>query len=316
MKRRSVCYWLLLCVLTLVSCQELTVQPRKPIQFVPSSSVAVLSVDWQKVRTDNYLKAVVKGNEIEKLFHSLGLNDQQIDELVAFGEPNDSGQETGGIILKGSFKAKPVISALKEQGWIEDSYEGYTLYHSPAEDAWLVAVKSRMLVVGARASVESVIEVEKDPDASITSVESIHTLVKRFDRSRPPVLMILAFPQVYQDIGSAALDIASILLDAAGLGPLGTLLDKIGFAKGLACSISRKGNSVPVELMVMMKDEEAAKFLSGSLNLLQGISRGLPEGGMSQSDQEAMRTFQSMVISREKDVLSIKLVMAEEDLTR
>jgi hypothetical protein len=128
--------------------------------------------------------------------------------------------------------------------------------------------------------------------------------------------MILAFPQVYQDIGSAALDIASILLDAAGLGPLGTLLDKIGFAKGLACSISRKGNSVPVELMVMMKDEEAAKFLSGSLNLLQGISRGLPEGGMSQSDQEAMRTFQSMVISREKDVLSIKLVMAEEDLTR
>jgi len=66
----------------------------------------------------------------------------------------------------------------------------------------------------------------------------------------------------------------------------------------------------------MMKDEESARFLSGSLNLLKGVSGLLPKEEMSQSDQEAIRAFQSMVISREKDVLSIKLMMEEKDLTQ
>lgn len=313
MKRRLIYYWLLLLLSISLSCKEPSVQFREPIKFVPSSSIIMLQVNWSKVYTDDYLKAIVEGDEIKKLLYNLNLNDQQIDELVAFAGSDDFGEETSGIILKGSFRSRSVMGALKAQGWIEDSYEGYTLYRSPAEDVWVTALKSHMLVVGVRMGVENVIEVEKDPDASIISMETISTLVRRFDRNRSPISMILVFPQAYQDMGSTALDISSMLLDAAGLGPLGTVLDKIGFAKGLACSISRKDDSFPIELMVMMKDEEAAEFLSGSLNLLKSFSKWLPEDGMSQSDREAVRAFQSMMISREKDILSIRLVMAKED---
>jgi hypothetical protein len=161
-----------------------------------------------------------------------------------------------------------------------------------------------------------VIDVELNPETSFAATQPFDKLVARFNRHRSPLSTIVAPPPTYQDMGEAALAITSGLLDFAGLGPIGTLVEKIGFARGFGFSISRSDGSFPIEFVAIMKDEAAAGFLSGTLNLLKGMTTLVPQQNMSQSDREAIQAFQSMTIVRDHEILSVTMVMAEKDLMR
>jgi hypothetical protein len=120
-------------------------------------------------------------------------------------------------------------------------------------------------------------------------------------------------PQETQDMADAVMKISSGVLDLAGVGSLGTLLEKVGTLHGAGCNIARSGNSFPVELVVMLKDESTAGLISGSLNLMKQLAVA-PRGNVSPSDAAAYRSFQSMSITRNHEVLFIKLTMAEQEL--
>ncbi len=138
-------------------------------------------------------------------------------------------------------------------------------------------------------------------------------LVPQLTAGGHPISVIVAFPQALQDAGGAAVELSSSLLDFAGLGPLGELLRKIGFAKGLGYSIARRGDAFPVELVAVMKDEEAAGLVSGTLNLLKGLALSLPQ---SADDREAIRPLEDLSVEREGEILTIRFVMTERDLAR
>jgi hypothetical protein len=125
--------------------------------------------------------------------------------------------------------------------------------------------------------------------------------------------MLLVMPQEVQDMANAALKFSSSVMDLAGVGALGVLLEKIGMVNGAGCNISRSGSSFPVEMVVMLKDESTAGLISGSLNLLKHFAAA-PTGNMSPADAEANRSFQSMSITRNHEVLSIKMTMSEREL--
>jgi hypothetical protein len=52
--------------------------------YVPSSSYAVLAVNWKTVRMDPDLKRICKGAEVEKLFAQLGIDEGTVTEFAVF----------------------------------------------------------------------------------------------------------------------------------------------------------------------------------------------------------------------------------------
>lgn len=310
--RRIVLYGALcICSFSSLSCR--TFRSLRPIQLVPSTSVVVASIRWAEVREDDRLRKVIEGDEIEKmlqeLLHVLEIPDAQIVEALAFSEAAESADISAGMILSGSYDARAVIRSLEARGWNRQTYRGYKLYSNPAEEIGLTLLRSGLLVSGTLKGIKEVIDVELNPDQGLASSEPFDRLEAQFGNQQYPISAIIIFPQSLQDVTGAAVELSSALLDFAGLGPLGEILRKIGFAKGLGFSIARRGDSFPVELVAIMKDEEAAGFISGVLNLLKEIGSSLPPEA---PDEE--KRIRDLSVDRDGAILKVQWVMTEEDL--
>ena len=306
--------YVLLCLgaLSLIGCRTLS---RRPLaELVPANSFAMLSVNWSAVNKDDRLKRMVKGVEIEKIFRELSISSNNVAEVAIFSDLQSSSGATSGIIMRGSYRIRTVVDSLKAQGWHERIYHRYKVYSKAAEDKWLAPLNSGALVLGTKAGIEGAINAEINPRESFASTQSYRQLKSGFNANRPPIQMIVAIPTALQDMASTALQFSSAILDFAGVGALGWLLDKIGYLRGFGCSISRNGSSFPVEMVAIMKNEEAASFVSGSLNLLKELALAAPKGNMSQSDVENAQAIRNMSVTRVHDSLQIKVVLAEKDL--
>lgn len=287
--------------------------PRTLLSYVPSSSFAVLAVKWQSVMKDQDLKKIAKGADIEKLFADLGVTSEEVTEFVVFGDLQSSTGSTG-LIAKGNFDSKNLVNSLKKRGWEEQDLEGKRIYVNPRDGSCLTTFDANLFMFGTQSGVKAVFIARAKPELRFTSNPAYKTLSARFDGKQYPILMMAAFPQASQDMANAALQISSTVMDLAGVGPLGELLNKIGYAKGLSCGISRNNESFPVEVSAIMKDEESAKFVSGALNLLKSLAALAPQNQGSQRDMEAARAIQNMSIDRSREILSIRMTMARRDL--
>jgi len=315
MRRLLFSFLILLSVLSLEACHFSTRQ-RPLVELAPSSSFVVLSVNWSKVKREATLKRMIKGVEIEKLFHELGINSDYVDELVLFSDIQIENGGANGIIMRGSYKTRGILDSLKAQGWTENSYQGYKVYSNVSNSEWFAILKSSSMVLGTREGVEGAIRAEKDPKLCFASNQSYKKLVTNLSRERPPISLMVAFPVALQDMASASLKVSSFVLDLAGFGLLGAVMDRIGFVRGFGCSVSRNSNSFPVELVAIMQDEETAGLISGSLNMLKELTRAAPKGSMLPSDVEIAQSIQNMVVTRNHDVLQIRALITEGSLAR
>lgn len=284
-------------------------------ELIPADALVVLSLNWQVVRSDADLLALVKGAEFRKVLAQMNVDEAAVADIAVF---SDGGEGAGGstaMLLSGSFDGSEVAESVKGRGWREESYNGRTVYVSPADGTRLAALDSGMLVCGTKKGVEGVIRVEVDGGESFASTDVYERLSPLFDTAEHPISMMIAFPQQVQDATHAALELSSVVMDFAGIGPIGQLMSKIGYSRAIGCTIGREGELFPVELVAVMKDEEAAAFVSGGLNLLKGLGAlaGQPQA-RTPEEAEALRSFQSMTIDREGDVLSIGLVMSKRNL--
>lgn len=285
-------------------------------ELIPADALVVLSVDWQAVRGDRDLLALAKGAEFKKLFAEVNVGEEAVNYLAVFGDGGEGPGASAGLLLGGSFDADAVAEHVKSRGWREDVYRGHAIYLSPGGGAtFLALLDSGALVCGTRKGVEAVIRVASDEGASLASTETYERLAPLFEHEGRPVSMMIAFPQHAQDAAAAALELSSVVMDFAGVGALGQLMSKIGYSRAIGCSIGREGESFPVELVAVMKDEEAATLVSGGLTLLKGLGAlAGPPRARTAEEAEALRSFQSMSIDRDGDVLSIGLVMNRSSL--
>jgi hypothetical protein len=284
------------------------------VKLAPASSFAVLSLNWETVSRDSDLKRITKGSEIERMFEQLDIVSSSVTELAIFSDAGKSYDASNGIILRGSFKNDEVVAGLKRRGWLEQSYHGRKIYTNPVDRIYLISLKRNVLALGTRTGVEQTVEAEENSEASFASNGIYRKLSKHVGDKRFPVAMVIAIPQTTQDMAATALQVSSVVLDMAGVGPLGELLNKIGYARGVGCVISRKNDAFPMEMTVIMKDESAATLVSGGLNLMKSLSAMAPKNNLSQTDQEALQSLQSLFISREHEVISIKMTIARNDL--
>jgi hypothetical protein len=288
---------------------------RRPlVELIPADALVVLYVNWQAVRGDRDLTALIKGAEFKRILDEVGVNEQTVTRLAVFGDGTAGPSGSTGMLLNGSFNAREVIDAARGRGWARESYEGHEVYVSQGDGTCLAALDSGTLACGTKRGVAGVFNAQSDTKESFASTAPYKRLSKLFKEGGAPVSMILAFPQHLQDAADAALKVGSLMMDFTGVGPLGQLMSKIGYARAIGCTIGREGESFPVELVALMKDEEAATFVSGGLTLLKGIGALAGQSlARSPEEAEALRNFQNMSVSRKAEVLTVGLVMSRRN---
>lgn len=307
---------LTLCLLApwLVGCGRSYGQ-RPLAELIPADALVVLSVNWQAVRGDRDLLSLIKGAEFKRILGEIGVNEQTVTRLAVFGDGTAGPAGSTGMLLNGSFNAREVLDAARGRGWARESYDGHEAYVSQGDGTRLAALDSGTLACGTKRGVAGVFHAQSDTEESFASTATYKRLSKLFKGGGAPVSMILAFPQHLQDAADAVLKVASLMMDFTGVSPLGQLMSKIGYARALGCTIAREGESFPVGLVAVMKDEEATTFVSGGLTLLKGIGALAGQSfARSPEEAEALRNFQNMSVTRKGEVLTVELVMSRRNL--
>ncbi|MBC7929136.1 MAG: hypothetical protein H7Z38_01050 [Rubrivivax sp.] len=287
-----------------------------PMGLVPSGGIAVLRIDWAAARGNAPLREAVKGDEVEKLLGRIGVRSGDVAEAVVFTDFAGSNKSDTAMILKGRARLQAAGNTLRERGWVERAFGSYRIFTEAAGDSCLAQLRSGFLVVGTKGGVERVIGVESAGGKSIFASASFRKLLAQTARAGHPVSLMMTLPQEYQDAGDVAVKAAAVLLDFTGLGPLGSLLDKVGLARGVGFSFTRDGDSTPVNLVALMKDEGAASLVSGTLTLLKGAASLLPAHNESPADRQARQVFESMSVVRTREVVSVRLTIPESPTGR
>lgn len=305
---------LFILLLLLVSCQPSSSKLKVPLQWIPGQAVAVLIIDWPQAAADEKLMRIVNGNQLKQTLDSLHINSAAIEQVIVFSNLHENSQ-TEGIIISGSFKTNDLIKYLSAKQWQQLQYRKHLVYQQPGSDFCIAPIRSpRSILLGSKSTVEQTIDAKLNLQPGLAEIEPFNRLFRNTYNKRAPVSMVVAFPQNFQDIGNAALNISSSLLDLAGLSPLAKLLDAVGFARGIGFSIFHKQNAYPVELMGIMRNEETAANIAGTINLLKGLTALVPQKNLSFSEREAMESFKTLSVKRDKDILSITLIMRSADL--
>jgi hypothetical protein len=302
---------LVLCVLCACGNEAAAQRVGSPLALVPSNSIVVIKLNWKTIQRDEQLRRVVIGNEFERLLRQWSLDSNEVTECAIFSDLKSSSAAITGMILSGTYNSREVISRLKGLGWKGYSYRARTVYSNEVDGSHLASLKSGLLIVGTKASVESVIEVEAKPRAGLMLKQPLRTIFTSLGADRQPLSFMMALPEMYQDMADIAFKVGTTVINLAGLSPLGTILDKIGLARALGFSISREGHSFPTQIVALMKDESAAGLVSGTLNLLKSLPLMVSNSRTSPRDSEAMEALRGASVGRKGALLSIKFRMPE-----
>jgi hypothetical protein len=253
---------------------------------------------------------MLNADQLDKALSKLKISGNDLSEIVIFSGMNSSPTGFLGGIFRGTYNASTLTAKLKSLGLAEETYKGRTIYVERDQSCSTV-LRSGMLAVGSRKGVEGVIDVELNPRLRLTSKPPFTTLLARFVASRQPISFMMALPLEYQAVSDVATKVVSTVFSLSGLGPLGYVVDKIGFPKALGFSIERRLNTFPTELVAEMKDSYSAALISGTLNVAQAIDLQMLSDRMNPSDREMLKNIS---VNRDGALLAIKMTLREQDL--
>jgi hypothetical protein len=286
-------------VLLIVSC--CTTRESSLLRLVPVESCAIMSIEWSSIKDDSELKRVIKGDHFDALLRELGLDGESINTMVVFSALDN--QAMSGLLFRGSLDSKKVTRELKKNGWTEDSVEGHKVYVKAAD--YIALPSSKTLFAGTRDGAVAVFRAADNSKESIVASDVYKKIDTAISTNRAPVKAFLLIPQGTLDMADAALTATSVALSLFNLGGIGQLLQAVNVARGFGFSLDQStGQMYPIELCVLMRDEQAAVFVSGSLNALKTVSE---LAATDNRDREQLRAMRQMRIVRKQEVLAIKM---------
>jgi hypothetical protein len=279
------------------------------IRLVPQDSCAILSIDWSSIKTDPDLRQIIKAKQLEDLLQRLHIDGGSIKSIVVFS--GIDGKSSSGLLLRGRFESKQVVADLKTHGWNEQSLDGDKVYVNTSEYIALPAPDT--LFAGTREATLGVFRAKRNASESLVGsslYKKLNTGITTTDAK--PIKAFLLIPQGTLDMADAALTATSVALSFFNLGGIGQLLKAMNVARGFAFTVDHVNHErYPVELSVLMRDEDAAVFMSGSLNAMKQLSQLAADDAR---DQLAIREFRKMTITRRDEVLAVKMEMPAEAL--
>lgn len=284
-----------------------------PITLVPNSAVAVAKINWANVRHDNYFRAMLKTDDMERVLAQLNVAGDQITDMAVFSSINSSRSGTLGGIFRGTFRSSAVTARLSRPEFTNYSYKGRTVYTNTRTGDYIALLRSGMLAVGTQKGVEGVIDVEINRRMSLTREPPFSSVLADFVGSRRPISFVMGVPLEYQTVADVGAQVVSVMFSVSGLGPLGFIIGKTGFPHALGFSMERQGDRFPTHLVAQMKDPTSAALISGTLNLAQTVNLSVLANRMPASDREMLKNIS---VTRTGALLSIKMVLREQDLPR
>jgi hypothetical protein len=286
------------------------------MDLVPADTIVALSARWQEVCKDGQLQKPANAQVINNRLQSFGIEPTSVVNLALFSNRLDAKNNDIGMILSGSYNVQSLLEKAKSQNFTKQLYQGHAIYCNETNSRALCLVKGNLLSIGTRDTVEKTLSVIQSPQKAFVRQPFIRKMMTQSKETNYPLYLFLAMPQEVEDMTNVALHMSSFVLDLAGIGVVGDLLNTIGFAKALSCSLTRRGGRFTVEMIVAMRDENAASLISGSLNLLKRTSNLLPREQMSANDRVMMNRFQDLNVTRNREVLLIYVTIPEEELVR
>ena len=271
------------------------------MRLVPVESCAIMTLDWTSLRRDPDLRRLINGGEFEVLLKRIGIDSDSVDSVAVFSSLDS--RTTSGLLLRGSFNRKQVIADLKQSGWKENLLENHTVYFNGTD--CIAALGRNTLFAGTRGGALAVFRAQESVRESIVASPAFKKINDGTSVNSKPVRAFLLIPQGTLDMADAALTAGSVALSLFQLGGIGQLLKAVNVARGFGLSLDHgTHDEYPAELSVLMRDEEAAVFVNGSLNAMKTISELAATG---KRDLEELRALQKMKVDRRGEVLRLNM---------
>lgn len=280
------------------------------LELVPIESNMVVIINWATLRNDEGLKRVTKAEIYEAQIKRFGIANEKVSDLVVFGIMGAKATQ-GGLILRGSFDERIVLSKLKAQGWSETELEGRKVYVSGAD--YVYAPSEGVLAAGTSEGLAAVLRTSKNPGKGLSNSSSYKKIKNSLAEGKSPMTAMLIAPDGTLEAVDAALSVTGEVLSFFDMGEIGTILKMLNIASGAGFTIARgKNEKYAVSLSVLMRDEKTATIAVGSLNLLKSASGMVSD----KKDKETAEALQDFKFTREENVLLIKMQMPEKALVQ
>ncbi len=261
-----------------------------------------MTLDWSSLRHDPYLTRLIKGDAFETLLKRIGIDSDSVDTVAVFSSIDS--QTISGLLIRGSFNRKNIIAELKQSGWKEEVLDDHTVYLNGPD--CIATVGRNTLFAGTRGGAATVFRAEESVRESIVASPAFKRINEGMNNK--PVRALLLIPQGTLDMADAALTATAAALSLFQLGGIGQLLKALNVASGFAFSLDHVTHEkYPVEISVLMRDQEAAAFVNGSLNAMKTISE---LAATDNRDLEGLRALKGMKVDRTGEVLRIKMEVA------
>lgn len=259
-----------------------------------------MSIDWSSIRVDSELRRILRAEQFDALLRELRVDSESVNTVAVFSALD--GQAMSGLLLRGSFDSKKIAGELKDSGWIENSLEGHKVYVRASD--YIAMLSTKTVFAGTRGGALAVFRAADNAKESIVASDA-YKKITAISTNRSPLKAFLFIPQGTLDMADAALTATSFALSLFNLGGVGQLLHAVNVARGFGFSLDKGGGDMyPVELCVLMRDEESAAFVNGSLNALKTISE---LAASDNRDREIQRAIQQMSIVRKDEVLAVNM---------
>lgn len=278
-----------------------SVRESSVMRLVPVESCAILVADWASLRRDSDLRRLIKVDHFETLLKRLQIESESVETLTIFSAITS--QTMSGFLLRGSFDQEKVAAALHSNGWRDEVLTNHRIYVNRTD--YLAMPTRNVLFAGTRDAALAVFRAKKNAQESIVSSAAFKKIGGGKLVQGKPLKAVLLIPQGTLDMADAALAATSVALSLFDLGGIGQLLKAVNVAGGFAFSLDHATDKkYEVELSVLMRNEEAAVFVSGSLNAMKGISE---LAASDKRDLEGLRVLQKMKVDRRQEVLTVMM---------
>lgn len=277
--------------------------------LVPARSVAVIRVDWTKVRKDSRLREILNGDEFAKILESIGINEAAVREFAIFSDVSPTSNNKMGVIVRGNFTSESIAKNLSGKDWTTEKIGTRSAFINPADGSRFLNLRNGLLVAGTKTAVEQVAGVLTNPKNALIRRKNFRTVMAGLG-STSPVSFFLGVPEEYRGAANFAHKIATKLMSFADFGILSTIFEKVGLIQSCGMSINAAGRGIPIHLIVEMPGTTQAYVASGTLNFLKSGASMLADADPNKA------AAQSMIIASKGNLLSIKMNLPDRVISR
>lgn len=273
--------------------------------YVPSDSAAILIVNWKSIAGDENLKPLMSGIDFEGQMRRFGVESRSVGEIIVFAAMNSK----AGLLFRGEFNRKEIIAHLKSNGWDESSIEGRKVYVQQGD--YVSLPDDGLLIAGTEAGIAASFRARENSQDNIASNAAFKKMRASLSANgKSPIAAFLIAPDGTLEAADAALSLTAGAMSFFGWGEIGSILKTLNFAGATGFTFARgtSDGRCAVNFCVLMRDEKTAALAATALNAMKGWSSAV---ATKASDKE---NLQSISVSREEKVISVKMEMPREML--